>query len=260
LVLQGKVFEPFVNMNLSPKSRCQVKRRQVNSRVFTKLVTPKLYNIATHSKAAKSTAGPLAKSLLSQGRSSETQPLGNESAARKVGDLRSLLAIQSQRLPGLLLSSKGHLAWRTKVQDTCQRHSDVKKLERLSSSFNPDGQLLQRDRSFASSGLSRSMVANHLSSSGWEVEVVSGAKSSLDSKILTCSSSKLSSIAFEVEVGSSSGEPTKTFVNPLVKERKSHQQVFSDGCSNQSASRHRPVAMFRSRSQQNVFENFTKWK
>merc|ERR1719239_894849 len=106
VVLHWKVFELYVNMNLSPKSRCQVKRRQVNKRVFTKLVTPKFYDIATWSKAAKSTAGPLAKALLSQGRSSETRPLGNECAARRLGDLRTLLAIQSQRLPGLLLSSK----------------------------------------------------------------------------------------------------------------------------------------------------------
>merc|ERR1719239_470659 len=147
VVLHWKVFELYVNMNLSPKSRCQVKKRQVNKRIFTKLVTPKFYDIATWSKAAKSTAGPLAKALLSQGRSSETRPLGNECAARRLGDLRTLLAIQSRRLPGLMPSSKGHLARRTKEQDICQHNSEHKKLEtmeRSTSAFNPDGQLLQR--------------------------------------------------------------------------------------------------------------------
>jgi len=236
----------------------------VTKRISTKLVTPKFYDIATQSKAAKSTAGPLAKALLSQGRSSETRPLGNECAARRLGDLRTLLAIQSQRLPGLLLSSKGHLARRTKEQDICQHHSDDMELEtaeRSTSAFNPNGKLLQRDRSFASSGLSRPVFANHPSSLEWEVEFVSGVKSSvMDSKISSRSSSKLPSIASEGERGLNSGEPTEAFVNLLVKERESHQLVFSDGWSNQnqeSGSCHRPEAMFRSKSQQNVFENYT---
>merc|ERR1719239_312559 len=267
VVLHWKVFELYVNMNLSPKSRCQVKRRQVKKRVSTKLVTPKFYNIAPRSKAAKSTSGPLAKALLSQGRSSETRPLGNECAARRLGDLRTLLAIQSRRLPGLLLSSKGHLARRTKEQDICQHNSEHKKLEtmeRSTSAFNPDGQLLQRDQSFASSSLSGPVSANHISSSGREVEVASGLKSSLmDSKISSHSSSKCPSIAAEDKCDSNSSEPAEAFMNLLVKERENHQLVFSDGWSNQiqdSGSCHRPVAMFRSRSQQNVFVNFTNWK
>ena len=137
-------------MNLSPKSRCKVKR-QVNNGTSTKLGTPKFSNITTQTKVGKST-GPLAKAFLSQGRSSETRPLGNVLMARRLGDLRSLLAIQSHRLPGRLLSSKGSLAKR-KEEDIykCQTHSEDKKLERLS--CNANGQLLQRrDRSLISSG------------------------------------------------------------------------------------------------------------
>ena len=49
----------------------------------------------------------MAQSLLSQGRSSETQPFGDEGAARRRGDLGALLAIQSRRRPGLLLTTEG---------------------------------------------------------------------------------------------------------------------------------------------------------
>ena len=49
----------------------------------------------------------MAQSLLSQGRSSETQPFGDEGAARRRGDLGALLAIQSRRRPGLLLPIEG---------------------------------------------------------------------------------------------------------------------------------------------------------
>ena len=49
----------------------------------------------------------MAQSLLGQGRSSETQPFGDEGAARRRGDLGALLAIQSRRRPGLLLPTEG---------------------------------------------------------------------------------------------------------------------------------------------------------
>ena len=47
----------------------------------------------------------MAQPLLGQGRSSETQPFGDEGAARRRGDLGALLAIQSRRRPGLLLTT-----------------------------------------------------------------------------------------------------------------------------------------------------------
>ena len=257
-------------MNLSPKSRCKVKR-QVNNGISTKLVTPKCTNITTQSKAAKST-GPLAKAFLSQGRSSETRPLGNESVARRLGDLRSLLAIQSHRLPGQLLSSRGHLA-RRKDQDKCQNHSKDKKLERLS--CNANVQLLQqRDRSVISSGSDGSgpVFANQLStSSGCQLEIVSGAKSSLDNEISNRPGSKLPSIAAVGKCGANSGGPMEAFANLLVEERESHQLVFSESWSSQGQESgscecpvfgngcrhcHGPVTVFRSRSQQNVFKDF----
>ena len=49
----------------------------------------------------------MAQPLLGQGRSSETQPFGDEGAARRRGDLGALLAIQSRRRPGLLLPTEG---------------------------------------------------------------------------------------------------------------------------------------------------------
>ena len=49
----------------------------------------------------------MAQPLLGQGRSSETQPFGDEGAARRRGDLGALLAIQSRRRPGLLLTTEG---------------------------------------------------------------------------------------------------------------------------------------------------------
>ena len=49
----------------------------------------------------------MAQALLGQGRSSETQPFGDEGAARRRGDLGALLAIQSRRRPGLLLPTEG---------------------------------------------------------------------------------------------------------------------------------------------------------
>jgi len=257
-------------MNLSPKSRCKVKR-QVNNGISTKLVTPKCSNITTQTKAAKST-GPLAKAFLSQGRSSETRPLGNESAARRLGDLRSLLAIQSHRLPGQLLSSKGHLA-RRKDEDKCQNHSEDKKLERLS--CNADVQLLhQRDRSLNSSGSggNECVLANQLSTSfGCELEIASGVKSSLDNEISNHPGPKLPSIAAVCKCGANSGGPMEGFANLLGEERKSHQLVFAESWSSQGQDSgscecpefgngcrhcHRPATVFKSRSQQNVFEDF----
>ena len=248
-------------MNLSPKSRCQMKR-QVNSRVSNKLVTPKRLSITTIQRKAGKSTGPLAKAFLSEGRSSESWPLGNESAARRLGDLRSLLAIQSQRLPELLLSSESHSA-RRKDQDKCQNHSDDKIL-----SDNADGQLLQSDQSPAFSVGSEPVLANQLSNSGWELEVVSGVQSPLDSS----GPQSPSMAALDKGDANSSGRPIRAFAKLLIEERESHQLVFSEKWSSQQEVNgnceyptfgdchrryyHEPVALFKSRSEQNVFEGF----
>ena len=56
----------------------------------------------------------MAQALLGQGRSSETQPFGDEGAARRRGDLGALLAIQSRRRPGLLLPTEGPIGCASK--------------------------------------------------------------------------------------------------------------------------------------------------
>ena len=135
----------------------------------------------------------MARAFLSQGRSSETRPLGNVVAARRVGDLRTLLAIQSQRPPGPLLSSKSHHA-RTAHQEKCYTWVDDKSLKTKdgfsSSLCNADSSPPQRDRSSTSSAGRRPDFAEQLSTSGWELELVSGLKSSQESKIFTCSGQK----------------------------------------------------------------------
>ena len=216
-------------MNFSPKSRCHI-RRSVNNRASAKLVTPKFPNLPTLTKAAKITGGPLARAFLSQGRSSETRPLGNVVAARRVGDLRTLLAIQSQRPPGPLLSSKSHHA-RTAHQEKCYAWIDDKSLKTKdgfsSSLCNADSSPPQRDRSSTSSGGRRPDFAEQLSTSGWELELVSGLKSSQESKIFTCSGQKF----FGDGGTDKSGENDPS--NLFVEESGSHQHVFSDGCFSQ---------------------------
>merc|ERR1719342_1714299 len=137
----------------------------------------------------------------------------------RLGDLRSLLAIQSQRLPELLLSSESHSA-RRKDQDKCQNHPNDKIL-----SDNAGGQLLQSDQSPAFSVGSEPVLANQLSNSGWELGVVSGVQSPLDSSP--------SMAALDKGDANSSGRPIRAFANLLIEERESHQLVFSEQWSSQ---------------------------
>jgi len=249
-------------MNLSPKSRCKV-RRQVNNRVSTKLVTPNCSSLASQITAAKN-RGPLAKGFLSQGRSSETRPLGDESVARRLGDLRSLLAIRSRRSPNLQLFSQDNFAKR-KVQEKCENHLDDKNLESLP--CNAAGQLLQQsDGSLTSSGSG---------SDGWKLEIVSGMTSSLDNEMSNHPGPKLPSIAAAGKCCAYSGRPMQwssgAFGNLLAEKGESRQLVFADAESRSSQGQescecptfgnghfycHRSVHLFKSRSQQNVFGDF----
>ena len=205
------------------------------------MVVPKCSSIATQAKPFIS-KGPLAKGFLSQGRSSETWPLGNESVARRLGDLRSLLALQSQRSPNLLLSSKGHFAKRKDCE-----YSENKNLE-----------LQESDGSLTTCGSG----CNGLFTNQCELEIFSGVTSSLDhpgpkfprnSTAGKCDANSGGPVEWSGECG-----------HLLAEGWESHQLVFSGGGSSHGHENcpefgkgsfyfHRSVEVFKSRSQQNVF-------
>ena len=183
----------------------------------------------------------MAQPLLGQGRSSETQPFGDEGAARRRGDLKALLAIQSRRRPGILLPSEGLIGCASKEVNS----ENTSGIDVGPTRFNTLDQLGQPVDQFHA----RSSPAAH-SPSNW--------------KDFENMNSPMDYMGFsDTDTAPEHDVISDRLVNDDGIKEENRHEFFPHGRSShggdtldlQSTPDHESVAVFKTRSVQNVFED-----
>ena len=189
----------------------------------------------------------MAQPLLGQGRSSETQPFGDEGAARRRGDLGALLAIQSRRRPGLLLTTEGLLGCASKEvnsENTSGINVGPSRSMKTLNTLDQLGQPMPMDQFHASSSPAAHSHANWIAFEN--------------------TNSPMDYMGFS-DTGTTPEHDviSDRLVNDDGIKEENRQEFFSHGRSShggdtldlQSTPDHESVAVFKTRSVQNVFED-----